>query len=212
MAVGKKADLKFIAYIILAAVGGLIFIMFVVLPATTGISSDMGDRFCGLNAAARNAVFPNIVLPLFLCYERTVKVDANDWNECDSDGARGWKNANDRKLCAAYQLAILGKRCFEMFGENTYTLNKLEVGTIPCFKARVVDLTPAGTVVGEIEFTKGMRANGYCTIGSRFNNNNFNCGDSENVPNWRDIVSGDNKICFDEFANSPDGIRVNDGC
>ncbi|MBI4095757.1 MAG: hypothetical protein HY438_02760 [DPANN group archaeon] len=214
MAVGKKADIKFIAFLILAIVGGVIFVVFVVLPTTTGISSDAGDSFCHLNAALKSAMFTggHWVIPLLSCHERTTKVDANNWDECDADGKRGWKSANNRVSCAAYQLAILGKRCFEMYGEDTYKFSASETGTYPCFKAKVVDFTPSGTVIDESKFTEGMRTNGYCTNAGRFNNDNFACGNSENVAGWRDIKSGENKICFDEFGGSDDGIRVNDGC
>ncbi len=221
MAQSKKADLKFLAGIIIAVVSAIIIIVFVVLPVTTGISADSGDRFCGLNSALKGAmpVGSKRLVSLPLCHERTVRVAANNWKECDSDGARGWKSSDDRESCAAYQLAKLGKRCFVMYGENTRDLSVLDE-KYPCFKARVVNLVPSGTEIDEITFTKGMGILGYCTNAERFNNYGFkyngkDCGDWDHVSFYNNVRSGDNKICYEgrdtEDENNPDRVIVN-GC
>ncbi len=212
MATGRKADLNYLAGIIIAIIASVIFLVFVIMPTTTGISSDFGDSFCHLNAAIRNAMIvgTKVVVPLIMCHERTVKVDAKNWNECDPDNTLGIKDAQNRQMCAAVQLAKLGNRCFTLYGRNTYTMG-LNYGSYQCFNANVVNLL-GGSRIDANTLAAAMSYLGYCKTAF----NAQNCGSGQSVVFGSDFVVGQNSMKFCDTSitvggSETDYISVNNG-
>src|SRR3989344_3906493 len=142
--------------VILPAVAGIIIVSFIIIPFIASIMptdarADIGlaERYCNMNAGVRNAIMgvAKWVMPLWFCHERSVKVDANNWDVCDPDGKfelekmakEDDKEYEATRRCAAQQFYNLGKRCWYMYGQDRFNMQALEIFRTGCFKATVRD-------------------------------------------------------------------------
>ena len=148
---GRKAydvSMKFvIMWIILPLVAGLLILWLIITPTASALGSKgYSDELCHLNAGFRNWAPVKMAVPLAMCHEKSVTIDAYNWKVCDPDGKFGFKelaktNKYDAtRKCAAQQFYNLAARCWYMYGQGNFNLNAAELGKTGCFSATVRDL------------------------------------------------------------------------
>ena len=150
---GRKAydvSMKFvIMWIILPLFAGVLIVLIVVAPTASALGSKgYSDELCHLNAGFRHWAPVKMAVPLAMCHEKSITIDAYNWKVCDPDGKKGWKNNKDVKRCAEQQIFNLMSRCWYMYGESTWNMALLPSapGTgYDCFKFQIRDLSGAIT-------------------------------------------------------------------
>ncbi len=214
---GFEVSLKFIImWIVLPIIAGL-FILMIFVQVGGKASGGFGDDLCHMNAGFKNMLWTGlkVVLPLFACKERSVKVDANDFSKCDPGDALGYKGANDLKSCASEQLFGLINRCWYMMGSGNFNF-VATADEYNCFAAKIKDL---GTdTISETDFVNFMKThivNGksYCSIigDNSVGGSAVACGNSDRI-RWGGAIKSQITVYVDfSDANLPgqaDSVRV----
>ena len=167
---GKKAiETKFLVEVIFAIIVGIIILVVVIGPTRESIGEKgFKDDLCRFNAAIANAIPTGgkWAMPYFFCYEKSVKVNAVNWDACDPDKKLGLEsmsqnsktNEDAKRECVAAQLYYLGKRCWYMFGNGNWDFgtDKSKRG---CFNVNIVNMPGK---IGETEITQMSRSIDEC--------------------------------------------------
>ena len=214
---GKKGfdiSMKFvIMWIILPLVAGVMIVVLVVAPTASALGSKgYADNLCHLNAGFRHWVIPGgkWVIPLAMCHEKSVTVDADNWNACDPDGKFRFKelaktNEYDAlRKCTAQQFYNLGARCWYMYGQDQFNLQALEMGRWNCFRTTVRDLQ--GTI-GKDELMAASKL----ADGGKF----LPDGNVDFQKKWlstETVIETNSKyyVCFDDNGGGPDQVDYED--
>jgi len=189
---GKKGfdiSMKFvIMWIILPLVAGVMIVLLVVAPTASALGSKgYSDSLCHLNVALKGKAWVGkVVIPLVMCKERAITVDADNWKACDPNSKNGWKDSGDIKRCAEQQLFNLMSRCWYMYG-NTGDLGRGNDDSNICFGVKFRDL--GDETITEDSLTNFMleqklpNGNNYCSV---LQNNvpNGACGRVDEI-NWQ---------------------------
>ena len=155
---GKKGfdiSMKFvIMWIILPIVAGVIILVFLIAPTASALGEKgYADNLCHLNAGFRSWSSVKAAIPLVMCYEKSVTVDADNYKLCDPDGKNDWKDSKDTKRCAEQQIFSLMSRCYYKYGESHFDVFQAFNREQACFAINIRDLS---TPINEETLTNFM--------------------------------------------------------
>ena len=209
-----------IMWIILPIVASVLILMVVVAPTASALGSKgYSDSLCHLNAGFRHWAPVHRAIPLAMCHEKSVTVDADNWNACDPDEKFKFKDKKDTTGCAAQQLYNLAARCWYMYGQGSWTMTVGE-GTAwwtryGCFKVNVRDMLGA---IGENEITDASQRADKCVFLQNNAGSERICGRSDSIDFYGVFGIGQTEIksrntyhiCFDERSTRDDTIGYDD--
>lgn len=159
----KRADLPSSTAVglIVAIIMGIMILVWIAMPVAGELPRATSDGLCHLNAAIRNIpAVGKAVIPMALCWESTVKIDATDYSKCDPNYEELAKTNEEAALkkCAAHQIAKLVVRCWYRYGEGNFNLFSAP-GNYKCSNFYVTNL--GTTQISSDDFNQVMYEQNY---------------------------------------------------
>jgi hypothetical protein len=138
----KAIVISVLIAIIVAIIAGMFIMMLFgnVAEATGG--GAIVDSMCKFNTAmiSKFSEHGRGLLPLMFCPQRTVTIDATDWDKCNAELYKG-DLGYGREKCATQQILTLADRCWYMYGEGKQSISgDLIQKSESCFKFKIKNL------------------------------------------------------------------------
>jgi len=194
----KAIVLSVLIAIIVAIIAGMfIMLLFGNIAEATGAGA-MVDSMCKFNTAMIGKFKSGqALMPLMFCPERTVTIDATDWDKCNAELYKP-NIARGRELCASQQILNLMDRCWYMYGDGKGKIAGLVQGWRggACFKFKVKHLSKDSNILNANmiktvaqENTNLRTGQSYCSA--------FDCTSDKGEPMKRVIWPPDSSIKSD---------------
>ena len=138
----KAIVISVLIAIIVAIIAGMFIMMLFgnVAEATGG--GAIVDSMCKFNTAmiSKFSEHGRGLLPLMFCPQRTVTIDATDWDKCNAELYKG-DIISGREKCATQQILVLADRCWYMYGEGKQSISgDIIQKSESCFKFKIKNL------------------------------------------------------------------------